>query len=336
MTAYGTSNQMNLTVATPDEPGKPYGTPVNLKGTRLLMTGSETTSNFVSKRMKSKASARLAQALSLAVKGEFNTSTRFQCTGSQNTQLITDLAETSGTTGPQNTYGHSLAIFTGNYASTNLGSGSLLALANVLQIGGAGTGVFYVENCSVRYAITNATTQNLEIDLYELCAKHDYGSFLYTATPGAGPFASEPQLIWSPYQYWAYGDAQATSTTNAPGLNQAVINPKVMNTPPTDSRFFNEYWKIESKITLLISSGSTHVRTSLYEANKVISYQRYYNTPILQGMTRTIMIVAKGQPQLSSSVIVESIPVLYITADMTYRGRTFPNTQTYTETVTTI
>lgn len=155
-----------------------------------------------------------------------------------------------------------------------------------LTIGGSDTQRIYVKKITADYLISNATSSNTFLRIYELIARRDFN----LSSNSAGAYSGS--ALWTPVGAFDQGLYDVTSTMNA----------AILGASPFHSKLFTANWKVKKVFNIELGSGRSHKHTTTYNCNKMISEDRVgkdtasRRTLVLGGITRAVMIIAYGAP----------------------------------------
>lgn len=184
-----------------------------------------------------------------------------------------------------------IAIWQGDYANATTSTPSNRGVfSTLLQMGAQSltSSKMYFQECNTETIISNASQQATFVDIYELVAKVDVGNIF-----GSQVYA------YSPARFWSTGLTSYVTSTPATLPAGAFTTAAALTEPaqkPWGSPLFNCYWDVASRYTVNLSLGAVHRHMSTYKINSAIPYPRYNNSLLLGGITRSIMIVIRGQP----------------------------------------
>lgn len=163
-----------------------------------------------------------------------------------------------------------------------------------LTSGGSNTQRLYIKKITADYLISNATSSNTFLRIYELMARRDFNAINATGsqTLSEGAYSSTP--LWHPTGAFDQGiyDITTSSSNAATGLGAS----------PFQSKLFTSNWKVMKCYNIELGSGRSHKHTTTYNLNTMISEDRVgkdvasRRCQILGGITRAVMIVAYGAP----------------------------------------
>lgn len=133
---------------------------------------------------------------------------------------------------------------------------------------------FVLESAVGEFLITNSTLATMYVDVYDVVRKRDATSVSSTTSPSTA---------WNAGVYYqsqgSYGDAQ------------------IINTLPTDSRNFNDYFKVIKRTHLGLSQGATHRHSVILKPNFLADTALLNSmNGDIAGVTVYTLIVAYGQP----------------------------------------
>lgn len=328
---------------TPDRSLKP----LPMKGSEIASISQtvQTETNFKA-HVVNHHSSKLKAAISAAQTFEWKTIQYYGCNAGTNSQNWVDLCTVgtnpgSTTTDPQTNYAYSNAFYNGDYG-TGIGSpvprqnGSLSTQLNMLQgiapsdsINQSGTANIFFKDCENIMTITNGQSSAVYIDLYEVVAKHDFAPM-----PGNQLlFGDNYALVYSPGNMWQvdlvqnYNLPYNVPTATTGGLLTALNT----GCQPTDSILFNNYWKVDFHTTISLSAYSTHIHKSVYGLNRIINQVRYQNASLIQGVTRSILLVIRGLAAVYGTGTDSAASEIVVTNDITYRfaGLPYSTASTY-------
>lgn len=253
--------------------------------------------------------------------------------GGQNAYDMTYITASTGyssTDGPPaaSIYGATWTSFTAPSTFNNIS----LALPRMsLMAGNAGgstarTSKIYHRNCIVESSISNLSQYPIEVDIYEVIAKHDTNqlNFAGTSLGNTGPVF-----------YWSQGLIDTTFTSG--GYPKEAYT--TLGSRPFDSEMFNSYWRICSKHTVALSVGDVHKHISEYHIDGFIDPARYFYSTNLAGITRNIMFVIRGTPvrdTLDANKIGIGPATANVVQEIVYKYNTVPYNALYTGVVNTL
>lgn len=175
--------------------------------------------------------------------------------------------------------------FQNSLAFNYLNQATVTRLFTHLPAGVPSTGArkMVVQSVTGEYIMTNSSLATAYVDIYDIVRKHD-------ANP-ANPGSQNPVTAWRQ-------GVQTEAGTNALPFDQDI------NSLPTDSSLFSDYFKVIKRTHVPLAQGATHKHSIKYAPNQVIDEQMYTNglpnlTPIaaeIAGTTIWTMIVVHGQP----------------------------------------
>lgn len=168
---------------------------------------------------------------------------------------------------------------------------------------------YLLESCTGEYLITNSTNATVYVDIYDIIRKRDTGK-PDAQSPGYNP-TSNPQNAWG----------QGVLDENGGGNVDAWKN---INSIPTDSRLFKDYFAVKKRSHIALQVGATHRHMVRLTPNRLIDTAVLDNvTGDMAGLAVYTMIAFYGQPV--SSVDKESGASATTTAhcalDIVYAGR---------------
>lgn len=152
------------------------------------------------------------------------------------------------------------------------------------QNGGSQVRKYLLEQVTGEYLITNSTTSTAYVDIYDIVRKRDEGA---PEKNGFRPTAS-------PTNAWAQGvlDENGGST---PDVELTI------NSLPTDSQLFKDYFKVVKRSHIAMQQGATHRHMVKLHPNQLVDSSLLdRSTGDLAGLTVYTMIVCYGQPISSS------------------------------------
>ena len=184
-------------------------------------------------------------------------------------------------------------------STANIGTGTLTSiLANVALATTGSTTVARGGSRAVilgavnEYLIANAVETSTTVDIYDIVLKRDLPA-AWTATIGGVSYTANTP---NPETYWRKGlniqqNVGDAGPTVGPQLND------MLSVVPTDSRLFNNYFKIVKKTRVQMCAGATHKHKVNISTNRMID-QLYVNTQMAGslGFSTYTMFVAVGTP----------------------------------------
>jgi hypothetical protein len=116
------------------------------------------------------------------------------------------------------------------------------------------------------------------------------------------------------------------NTSAVAGVLSGTSTPAFIGASPTESELFNTYWKIASKVSIEIPAGGSHKHHSYYDLSAILTTTRYNSSALLGGVTRNIMIVARGVPMLDSTLgtVLSMAPELLVQHSISYHAMQIP------------
>lgn len=140
---------------------------------------------------------------------------------------------------------------------------------------------FVLESSTCEYLMTNSTLATMYVDIYDIVRKRD---------------ANQTSASSGPSSAWNNGMTWQSQGVNTDGT--------IINSLPTDSATFNEWFKIIKRTHVGLAQGATHRHSVLLKPNhlvdtSIIGVPQAGNSNVagdLAGLTVYTMIVAYGQP----------------------------------------
>lgn len=150
---------------------------------------------------------------------------------------------------------------------------------------------YVLESTTAELLMTNSSLATQYVDIYDIVRKRDQGNTDATK---------------SPWHAWQYGVSDQTAT--APDLT-AFNN---INSLPTDSRLFNDYFRVIKRTHIGLVAGGTHRHHVTLKCNKLIDSEVLNRASgDLAGIAVYTLLVINGQP---ASILQESGPAIVTTA----------------------
>lgn len=173
------------------------------------------------------------------------------------------------------------------YADKYLTVGQIQDLFAQLTSGGSSTQRIYVKKVTADFLISNATSSNTFVRIYELVARRDFS----ITTNSSGALSSS--AIWTPEGAFDQGlyDVSASTSNSATALGNT----------PFQSKLFTQLWKVNKVYNIELGSGRSHKHTVAYDINQFIDESILgtvgaRRNQILRGITRATMIITYGGP----------------------------------------
>lgn len=165
--------------------------------------------------------------------------------------------------------------------------GQIQDLFTQLTAGGSNTQRIFMRKVTADFLITNATSSNTFVRLYELTARRDF----MTTTNSSGALSSS--AIWTPEGAFDQGMYDVSASTS----NAATA----LGSTPFQSKLFTELWKVNRVYNIELGSGRSHKHMTTYKINRFIDESILGTTAsrrnqMLGGITRAVMIVTYGAP----------------------------------------
>lgn len=141
---------------------------------------------------------------------------------------------------------------------------------------------YHLESMVGELLMTNSSLATQYIDIYDIVQKRDTG--YNPGAPGTGPTAN-------PLNAWKYGVSDQSPT--APDLNAW----ECINSLPTDSKLFNDWFRIIKRSHIGLTAGATHRHSVVLKPNKIVDAELLQRcNGNLAGFTCYSMVVINGQP----------------------------------------
>jgi len=156
-----------------------------------------------------------------------------------------------------------------------------------LTTGGSNTQRLYLKKVTGDFLITNATSSNTFVRIYELTARRDFN--VTTASSGALTNA-----IWQPEGAFDQGMFDVSASTS----NAATA----LGSTPFQSGLFTKLWRVNKVYNIELGSGRSHKHSTTYDVNTFVDEiitgkdSGSRRNQILKGISRAIMIIAYGAP----------------------------------------
>jgi hypothetical protein len=163
---------------------------------------------------------------------------------------------------------------------------------------GFGARRLVVNSAQIETTFTNTSTSPLELIVYQISLKKDLPD-TWTYNQGTAVYGFSP----SPDDYWSEG-------LNVAGNNIAgsVTSMQTPGSIPTDSQFFNDYFKIDKRTTVLLQQGGAHRQMLNFNPNTMIKEDEIGQTSFarpcvaLKRMNRWVMAVCTGLPCVNAAI----------------------------------
>lgn len=179
--------------------------------------------------------------------------------------------------------------FQGVQNSTFIGLQDLKQLCTYVQpTAGLQPFRFVVESVSGEYVITNSSLATAYVDIYDVCRKRD----------SVNDGTLTPYIAWTNGLYWESNGTEAEGSV-------------MINSLPTDSSQFREYFYVKKRTQIALRQGSTHRHQVSLKLNKLFDSLFISGSQgDIAGTSVYTMIVARGQPV---SVVKEGSPLADVT-----------------------
>lgn len=160
---------------------------------------------------------------------------------------------------------------------------------------------YHLESVVGELLMTNSSLATQYVDIYDIVRKRDTGNATYTDNP---------------LDAWRYGVSDQTVTS--PDL-EAWKN--VMSLP-TDSKLFNDYFRVIKRNHIGLVAGATHRHSVILKPNKIIDSEliRRSNGD-LAGYAVYCLVVINGQPASISDEAGAIVTTAKTALDVVYSGR---------------
>nr|WAE42513.1 MAG: capsid protein [Cressdnaviricota sp.] len=135
----------------------------------------------------------------------------------------------------------------------------------------------YLQSVEQYLTFTNADNANMTLDLYDVVARHDRST---TVTPD---------------QDWLNGLKFDQAGAAASG-QISFGSPNTAYQVPTNSKLFNQYWKIRRVTHIDLAQGRSHEHIIKFNANRILDMERCQGSNVIGGLTSYTLIVSRGMP----------------------------------------
>lgn len=143
---------------------------------------------------------------------------------------------------------------------------------------------YIIESCVSEYLLTNSSLATLYVDIYDVVRKRDPGWSARQNDDGA-PTAN-------PVAAWSQGVSDE-DVLASPDLTAY----KNINSLPTDSRLFRDFFRVVKRTHISLAQGSTHRHHVALAPNRLLDNELLSRANgDLKGLTVYTMICAYGQP----------------------------------------
>lgn len=293
--------------------------------------GEVSVTKYIARHKCPKTTLAIKRSLTVAQRLELSYVTGYRVVNSSgNVQGLGDMSNSSGnSTGTATIPVTALHSICGGSHVTSAGalqSGILNIMnQNVAGYGGPGysnSTKFFLTSCNVETEISNISAYPLLVDIYEVMAKEDL-----VGHAGTSSYGVNGSSVYSPVQFWTSG----LGLNNTPNVG-AALGPTNVTARPYDNEFFNQYWRICSKITVALSAGDVHRHHSSYGYNKVINMVRSNSSSLIRNLTRNIMVVVQGttvQDSSASPVVAFGPSAVNVTHQVHYKYMALPYSGSY-------
>lgn len=315
----------SLALATRGPQGKPLQTP--LFGAEIKAEGSGNISRTTFKAKLNKL-RKSNKSMDHAQRFEMLVNSSYRLTSGIGLQGIGDMTTTQAADGTNFT-AYQFATYGGDiFIANNSKNAGALSGLNQLLLGDdtssvnstLGTSRIYQKSCFLETEISNLSAYPIEVDIYEVIAKHDFqGSGSYTGAnfiQGTG--------AWSPGYFWQQGMVNYTTQVGFGGSKSSFNN---LGTFPTSSELFNCYWTVQSRFKVSLAVGGVHIHESDYIMDQFIDTQRSEYSALIGGVTRSILLVLTGTPvrdSVTSSKVAIGPATIDVTHVWTYKAEGIP------------
>lgn len=149
---------------------------------------------------------------------------------------------------------------------------------NLVDSSGSNTQRLFLRSIEQEYMISNASSTNVFIKIYELTARQDI------TLGGSSPVLGI--IEWNPAGAFDRGVYDVNTGMSA----------MTLGTTPFQSQLFTNVWKVDKIYHVELGAGRSHKHLSKYSPNKIVDETRSSRNHILKGVTRAVMILAFGSP----------------------------------------
>lgn len=176
--------------------------------------------------------------------------------------------------------------FQATHVGTHLGFNDLQSIATRMPPTSGGalyTKQWIVESDIAEYLMTNSSLATMYVDIYDIVRKRDAGYSVIKDDPSP---TNSPDLAWS----YGVSDEAIEEQPNLSAWKQ-------VNSLPTDSRLFRDYFRVIKRTHVSLAQGATHRHHVALATNRLIDNELLQRgSGDLKGFAVYTMIVAYGQP----------------------------------------
>jgi len=209
--------------------------------------------------------------------------------------LIKDLSAPSMFSGSNGASFNVVAGTQNSVSFANIGVAQLSALLQFAATSSVGTSLntrgaarSVILGATNEYLLNNSTETSATVDIYDITLKRDLQTQWEAIINGQSYISAA-----NPESYWDNGLLIQQTVTTPP----AIALKDVLNTVPTDSRLFNNYFKITKKTKVNLCPGGTHKHVVKIATNRLIDQlMPNVNMSGTLGFSTYTMFVVSGQP----------------------------------------
>lgn len=149
---------------------------------------------------------------------------------------------------------------------------------NLVDTNGSNTQQCILRSIEQEYMISNASSTNVFIKIYECTARNDFFSTTNSTSLGLS--------IWHPTGAFDQGVYDVNNGMNA----------NTLGITPFNSQLFTNNWIVDKIYHVELGAGRSHKHLSRFSPNRMVLESRVSRNSILKGVTRAVMILAYGSP----------------------------------------
>ena len=209
--------------------------------------------------------------------------------------LIKDLSAPSMFSGSNGATFNCLAGTQSSVSFANIGVAQMSALLQFAATSSVGTSLqtrgaarSVILGATNEYLVCNSTETSATVDIYDITLKRDLQT-QWEALVNGQTYVSAA----NPESYWDNGLLIQQTQITPP----AIAFKDILNTVPTDSQLFNNYFKITKKSKINLCPGATHKHLVKIATNRLVDQLLpNVNMSGTLGFTTYTMFVVSGQP----------------------------------------
>lgn len=168
---------------------------------------------------------------------------------------------------------------------------------NLVDSNSSNTQSMLLRSIEQEYMISNASSTNVFLKIYEVTARNDFTASTNSATLGAA--------INTPHGAFDQGIYDINSGMDA----------MTLGVTPFQSQLFTQMYKVDKIYHIELGAGRTHKHLSRFSPNAIVHEPRTSRNHILEKLTRGVLILAFGSP-INDTTTASSVSTSIVALNM--------------------